>query len=723
MLQPNIMLEGEQQQRPHNLPQEMNNTTPQSQMRKAAKGKEPKSKPRKKNQSRTSSSRNDHDQNQPAGKKPYHRHSQYQIFEMESFFKECPHPHDKQRRDLGQKLGLSPLQIKFWFQNKRTQMKNHHERHESTHLKTEIEYLHMEINRYKEALSSAMCLTCNGPLTIREISYNEQQLKLENARLREEINRISEIASKYVGKHMLPQYSVAPLVPSRASLDLPTGSFGMYVGMGAEMYEAAEILRSMPGLPDAEKQTIVEFAVVAMDELIRLVMLGQPVWTPAYDGSTEILSLDEYVRIFPRGISPKRFGLSSEGTRETAVVAMNHINLVEILMDVNQWAHMFSTIVSKAVTLEVLTAGVGAKYNGALQVITAEFQVPTPLVPARESYFARYCKQHGDGIWAVVDVSLDILRPCGLDRCQRKPSGCVIQEMPNGHSKVTWIEHMEVDDKDTHQMYKTIVRFGLLFGAKRWLATLDRQCQRLAIVMAGGNPGGDGAITSQEERNNILKLGERMVNSFCAGVCASTTHSWTPVSGNGFDDVRVMMKRISDDPGRPSGIVLSASTSFWLPHPNKRVFDYLRSENSRNEWDILASEGAIEEIANIENGREPGNCISLLRVKCLDSNHTNMLLLQECCTDPTGSLVIYAPTDIASMNMVLSGGDPDYVALLPSGFSLFPDGAGGSILTLTIQILIDSASTENLSISSITTIDNLISCTIEKMKVLIKGNA
>ena len=219
----------------------------------------------------------------------------------------------------------------------------------------------MEINRYKEALSSAMCLTCNGPLTIREISYNEQQLKLENARLREEvvtttckrklsplvqmcnkvlflkilqINRISEIASKYVGKHMLPQYSVAPLVPSRASLDLPTGSFGMYVGMGAEMYEAAEILRSMPGLPDAEKQTIVEFAVVAMDELIRLVMLGQPVWTPAYDGSTEILSLDEYVRIFPRGISPKRFGLSSEGTRETAVVAMNHINLVEILMDV-----------------------------------------------------------------------------------------------------------------------------------------------------------------------------------------------------------------------------------------------------------------------------------------------------------------------------------------------------------------------------------------------------
>lgn len=69
--------------------------------------------------------------------------------------------------------------------------------------------------------------------------------------------------------------------------------------------------------------------------------------------------------------------------------------------------------------------------------------MPTPLVPARESYFARYCKQHGDGTWAVVDNSLDSLRPGGLDRCQRKPSGCVIQEMPNGHSKVNHHKQME----------------------------------------------------------------------------------------------------------------------------------------------------------------------------------------------------------------------------------------------------------------------------------------
>lgn len=68
--------------------------------------------------------------------------------------------------------------------------------------------------------------------------------------------------------------------------------------------------------------------------------------------------------------------------------------------------------------------------------MTAEFQVPSPLVPTRENYFVRYCKQHPDGTWAVVDVSLDSLRPSPVTRSRRRPSGCLIQEMPNGYSKV-----------------------------------------------------------------------------------------------------------------------------------------------------------------------------------------------------------------------------------------------------------------------------------------------
>lgn len=85
----------------------------------------------------------------------------------------------------------------------------------------------------------------------------------------------------------------------------------------------------------------------------------------------------------------------------------------------------------------------------------------------------------------------------------------------------------------------------------------------------------------------MLKLAERMVLSFCTGVGASTAHTWTTISGSGDNDVRVMTRKSVDDPGRPPGIVLSAATSFWIPVPPKRVFDFLRDENSRSEVGII----------------------------------------------------------------------------------------------------------------------------------------
>lgn len=81
----------------------------------------------------------------------------------------------------------------------------------------------------------------------------------------------------------------------------------------------------------------------------------------------------------------------------------------------------------------------------------------------------------------------------------------------------------------------------------------------------------------------MLELAERMVTSFCSGVGASTGHAWTTLSTTGCDDVRVMTRKSMDDPGRPPCIVLSAATSFWISVPPKRVFDFLRDENSRSE--------------------------------------------------------------------------------------------------------------------------------------------
>lgn len=65
----------------------------------------------------------------------------------------------------------------------------------------------------------------------------------------------------------------------------------------------------------------------------------------------------------------------------------------------------------------------------------------SPLVPVREVTFLRFCKQHAEGVWAVVDVSVDAIRETpgsapSFPSCRRLPSGCVVQDMPNGYSKV-----------------------------------------------------------------------------------------------------------------------------------------------------------------------------------------------------------------------------------------------------------------------------------------------
>ncbi|KAH9796463.1 homeobox-leucine zipper protein MERISTEM L1 [Citrus sinensis] len=649
----------------------------------------------------------DQDPSQHPKRKRYHRHTQRQIQEMEAFFKECPHPDDKQRKELSRELGLEPLQVKFWFQNKRTQMKAQHERHENQILKAENQKLRAENNRYKEALGNATCPNCGGPAALGEMSFDEQHLRIENAR----------IAAKYVGK---PLSSFPHLTPR--SLDLGFTNLGTQSGFVGEMYGGCDLIRSISGPSEADKPMIVELAVAAMEEFLRMAQAGDPLWTD------QVLNEDEYLRTFPRGIGP--LGLRSEASRESTVVIMNHVNLVEILMDVNQWSSVFCGIVSRAMTIEVLSTGVAGNYNGALQVMTAEFQVPSPLVPTRENYFVRYCKQHSDGTWAVVDVSLDNLRPSPTSKCRRRPSGCLIQELPNGYSKVIWVEHVEVDDRSVHNIYKPLVNSGLAFGAKRWVATLDRQCERLASSMANNIPAGDlCVITSPEGRKSMLKLAERMVTSFCTGVGASTAHAWTTLSATGSDDVRVMTRKSMDDPGRPPGIVLSAATSFWIPVPPRRIFDFLRDENSRSEWDILSNGGLVQEMAHIANGRDPGNCVSLLR--SANSSQSNMLVLQESCTDSTGSYVIYAPVDIVAMNMVLSGGDPDYVALLPSGFAILPDGpglngggilevgSGGSLLTVAFQILVDSVPTAKLSLGSVATVNSLIKCTVERIKAAV----
>ncbi|KAE8697560.1 hypothetical protein F3Y22_tig00110621pilonHSYRG00473 [Hibiscus syriacus] len=192
-----------------------------------------------------------------------------------------------------------------------------------------------------------------------------------------------------------------------------------------------------------------------------------------------------------------------------------------------------------------------------------------------------------------------------------------------------------------------------------------------------------------------------------------------------------MTRTSVDDPSEPPGIVLSAATSVWLLVSTQRLFDFLRDERLRSEWDILSDGGPMQEIAHIAKGQDHGNCVSLLCANAMNSNQSSMLILQETCIDAAGSLVVYVPVDIPSMHVVMNGGDSAYVAILPSGSRGGPtsngnadrngggDGSprvGGSLLTVAFQILVNSLPSVKITVESMETVNNRISCAVQKIK-------
>ena len=113
-----------------------------------------------------------------------------------------------------------------------------------------------------------------------------------------------------------------------------------------------------------------------------------------------------------------------------------------------------------------------------------------------------------------------------------------------------------------------------------------------------------------------------------------------------------------------------------------------------------------------------------------------MLILQESCIDSSGSLVVFCPVDLPAINVAMSGEDPTYIPLLPSGFTISPDGhpdqgdgastsssahgnmgrSGGSLITVAFQILVSSLPSAKLNLESVTTVNNLIGTTVQQIK-------
>ena len=77
-----------------------------------------------------------------------------------------------------------------------------------------------------------------------------------------------------------------------------------------------------------------------------------------------------------------------------------------------------------------------------------KLHILSPLVEAREFFFIRGCRQLDATTWIMVDISYDIFNDIQSDvpSCSWKfPSGCAIQDMGNGQSKVRIISSLYIN--------------------------------------------------------------------------------------------------------------------------------------------------------------------------------------------------------------------------------------------------------------------------------------
>ncbi|KAF8655151.1 hypothetical protein HU200_061288 [Digitaria exilis] len=419
----------------------------------------------------------------------------------------------------------------------------------------------------------------------------------------------------------------------------------------------------VPSVADgwASRAALRRHTEASMEEFIVLATGWEPLWVMTPDG--EALSYQVYQReTFPVQQEACPNGFFREATREAGIVRASVTDIVNILTDA-----MFPGIVAGANASDVVCGDGVSTRDGLIQLMNAELWVQSPRLRNRRVSFLRYSRMTAPKQWAVMDVSVDGILFLAPQRsqawrtdCRLLPSGCLVEDMDIGYCKVTWIVHADYDLTMVPNMFKPLFRSGKALGAHRWLAS-SPLCTRAMFQ----------AATAQ--------LAQRMMASFYSAVSGPVTqpssniNEWHGDTGTGAERIDVAVRMVTWQKagsmgGEPAGLVLSASSTVWLPNtPPQLVFEYLCNDQRRGKWDTFANGGAAV-LSSIATGHLDGNAVSILR--------PNKLILQEVCADASCSMVVYAPVEVGPMCMVMNSGDHAAVFLLPSGSAVLPDGHG-----------------------------------------------
>ncbi|CAN6209961.1 unnamed protein product [Urochloa humidicola] len=649
----------------------------------------------------------------------------HQVQELIAAYEQCTHPDAKTREEIAARLGLHPKQVKIWFQNRRCQMPKKAQVKENEQIQKDNSSLQSENQALRQAMMTQSCITCGGKTLPSNPLSEKQRLLIENGRLKDEYLRATAAQSNAIHNSAF----AGPAPP-------------LIISSGAD------------------RDALRRHADASMEQFLVLATKGEPVWIPNTDGDILDYNYGATMSSFLFGLRPKGFAM--EATRDTAMVWGTATELVGILMDTARWSEMFPGIVASVTAGDFVSTGIFASCDRQIQLMNAELWVQSPRVPNRTVNILRFSKLVDEKQWPVMDVSVDgilgqdVTTPARYMGCRLLPSGCLIEDMSNGYCKVTWIVLAEYDEANMPMMFKPLFLAGQALGARRWLASLQRQREYAAALHSSRDPGNNNTA-----KTGILKLAQQMMASFYTVVsgpftqtqATSSINEWVGSIGTGIErlDVTVRMvtlKKASIVAGEPDTVFLNATTTLWLRStPPESVFGYLRNEQLRGEWDILANGAPVELLDYTATGYPGGNAVSVLRSNCIDATNNKILILQEMRTDASGSLVVYAPIGEESMYAAMKSGDNTSLSFLPSGFAILPDGrdkarhalatapstsrapassnnTGGSLLTMAYQVVLPSSppADNNLTSSAFDEVGKFICHVIEKIKIAVKAD-
>jgi homeobox-leucine zipper protein len=168
------------------------------------------------------------------------------------------------------------------------------------------------------------------------VSLEKHHLRVENG-----LTHVCALTAKFIGKPlslMAPPQMHQPYPLPGSSLDIAPADLAagsVSSPLGTVITPSATGPLSMVGI---DKSNFLELAMNAMDELVNMAQMDEPLWIPSVSlpGSLvkETLNFKEYSRAFTPCIGLKPAGFVSEASRKSGIVVVDSsAALVEAFMD------------------------------------------------------------------------------------------------------------------------------------------------------------------------------------------------------------------------------------------------------------------------------------------------------------------------------------------------------------------------------------------------------